>query len=183
MFGKTHLQHSPLSAQVCQTTPENDEPFFQHRHTFCLRWLNAEIRLTAQFPRWRPSDRSPPVIGKRPSELFLVIDFLENGSIKTAAVDPKSGRFPDALLQFVCKNDFILPTYLLKTAIPVQMCRARNDAVTEIGKSELNLASFVVDRITAFSSSINIWNTAGKIIARINFEVALVKPLVLELVC
>jgi hypothetical protein len=58
------------------------------------------------------------------------------------------------------------------------MCRARQDRVTEIGKSELNLSLLVTDGITAFSSSINIWNTAGKIVARINFELALLKPLV-----
>jgi hypothetical protein len=117
-------------------------------------------------------------IGKRPSQVFLVLEFLESESVTTAGVDSKSGWFTNRPLQFVCKNDFILSTYFSKSAIPVQMCRARQDRITEIGKSELNLTPLVTDGITAFSSSINIWNTAGKIVARINFELALLKPLV-----
>jgi hypothetical protein len=122
---------------------------------------------------------SPSFIGKRSSEIFLIVDLFEQpDSPRTSPVDPKSGWF-NSRLEMTCKNDFILTTYFGKSAVPVQLCRSRDDQVTEIGKTELLLTPFVDDRVLAFTSSVQVWNSSGKVVAKINFQVALAKPLVI----
>jgi hypothetical protein len=119
----------------------------------------------------------PSFIGKRSSELFLAVDLFEQPeSTRTQPVDPKSGWF-NSRLEMPCKNDFILVMYFGKSAVPVQLCRSRDDQITEIGKTELLLTPFVENHITAFASSVHVWNASGKVVAKINFQVALAKPL------
>jgi hypothetical protein len=126
---------------------------------------------------FRDFQMAPSFVGKRPSEIFLIVDLFEQPeSPRTAPVDPKSGWF-NSRVEMSCKNDFILTTYFAKSAVPVQMCRSRDDQVTEIGKTELLLTPFVDDAVTAFTSAVQVWNASGKVVAKINFQVALVKPL------
>jgi hypothetical protein len=68
-----------------------------------------------------------PAWSKPPSQIFLIVDLFEPAeSPRTIPVDPKLGWF-NTQLKMICKNDFILSTYFKKSAIPVQLCRVRDD--------------------------------------------------------
>jgi hypothetical protein len=126
---------------------------------------------------FRDFQMAPSFVGKKPSQIFLVIDFLEHQSLQTRPVSPSSGMF-DSSLTFISKNDFILSAYFEKSAVPVQLCRLREEVVTEIGTGELNLSPLVEDRVLAFTASIQVWSSTGKIVAKITCEAMLSKPLV-----
>ena len=130
---------------------------------------------TAIIILFRDFKLSPSFIGKKPSQIFLVVDFLEHKSMTTKFVDPNSDSF-DSSIFFVCKNDFILKAYLEKSAVPVQLCRSRDEQVTEAGQTELNLLPFL-DNVLAFTSTVKIWNESGKAIGKVTFEAALYSPL------
>lgn len=133
---------------------------------------------TAVCVLFREFKMSPSFIGKTPSQIFLVIDFLEHQSMSTDRVDPNDDMFNSSLF-FVCKNDFILRAYLEKSAVPVQLCRARDDQITEAGKTELNLMPFL-EGVKSFTSEAQIWNTGGRLVGKVTFEAALYKPLLKE---
>ncbi|OHT07221.1 hypothetical protein TRFO_01385 [Tritrichomonas foetus] len=130
---------------------------------------------TAIIIMFRDFKLSPSFIGKKPSQIFLVVDFLEHKSMTTKFVDPNDESF-DSSIFFVCKNDFILRAYLEKSAVPVQLCRSRDDQVTEAGQTELNLLPFL-DNCLEFSSTVKIWNETGKAVGKVTFEAALYSPL------
>ncbi|KAK8884715.1 hypothetical protein M9Y10_043834 [Tritrichomonas musculus] len=129
---------------------------------------------TAIIINFRDFKLSPSFIGKKPSKVFLIIDFLEHKS-QTDYVDPTSDSFNSRIF-FVCKNDFILKAYLEKSAVPVQLCRSRDDQVTEAGQTELNLLPFL-DNCLKFTSTVKIWNETGKAVGKVTFEAALYSPL------
>lgn len=130
---------------------------------------------TAIIINFRDFKLSPSFIGKKPSQVFLVVDFLEHKSMTTKFVDPNSDTF-DSTIFLVCKNDFILKAYLEKSAVPVQLCRSRDDQVTEAGQTELNLLPFL-DNVLEFTSTVKIWNETGKAVGKVTFEAALYSPL------
>lgn len=130
---------------------------------------------TAIIINFRDFKLSPSFIGKKPSQIFLVVDFLEHKAMTTKFVDPNSESF-DSSIFFVCKNDFILRAYLEKSAVPVQLCRSREDQVFEAGQTELNLMPFL-DNCLAFTSTVKIWNETGRAVGKVTFEAALYSPL------
>lgn len=118
---------------------------------------------------------APSFIGKRPSQIFLVADFLDHQSMQTQQVDPKSGMFNETVI-FIVKNDFILRAFIDKSSIPVQLCRSREMQITEAGQTELNLTPFL-DGCLEFTSSAKIWSSTGKAVGRVTFEAAVIKPI------
>lgn len=119
---------------------------------------------------------SPSFIGQKPSQIFLVVDFLEHQSLMTTPVDPRSGFFNESIC-FICQNDYILKEYIEKSAVPFQMCRQTEKDVTQTGQSELILYPFVNPGIKKFTSSAKIWNETGKAVGKLVFEAAILKDL------
>ena len=126
---------------------------------------------------FRDFKMAPAFVGQKESQIFLAVHFLDNQSLQTSRVDPKSGAFDSSLI-FVCRNDFILKAYLEKSAIPIQMCRERDTATTEIGQAQLNLAPVATDGVQAFTAIVNVWNESGKVVSKVTYEIALLKPIV-----
>lgn len=118
---------------------------------------------------------SPSFIGKKPSQIFLSVDFLEQESKTTKMVNPTDPTF-DSQIIFIIKNDFILKTYLQRSAVPVLLCRNREDQITEAGKSEIVLLPFL-DDVNEFTTSIKLWSSTGKAIGNLTFETKILKPL------
>lgn len=113
-------------------------------------------------------------IGKKPSHIFLVVDFLEHQSINTKAVDINSGVFDDSLT-FVCKNDFFLREYIERTSASCQLCRRREDTVTEAAATELNLLPFLKGH-HEITQTVPFWNKSDKLVGNITFEAAIYRP-------
>lgn len=126
---------------------------------------------------FRDFKMAPAFVGQKESQVFVVLHFLENQSLETGRVDPKAGEFNSTLV-FTCKNDIILKAYLEKSALPLQMCREREAGITEIGQSELNLAPVATDGVQAFTAIVSVWNQSGKVVSKITYEIALLKPIV-----
>ena len=110
-------------------------------------------------------------IGKKTSQIYLVVDFLEHQSNTTNYVDINSGLFNSRLI-FICKNDFILSEYLERTSVTVQLCRIRESQTTEAAKTELNLLPFVRG-YSQMTQTVGIWNKSNKYVGKITFETAI----------
>jgi DNA repair exonuclease SbcCD ATPase subunit len=121
---------------------------------------------------------SRSVIGSEPSEIFLMMRFLDQEPIVTHRVDVQTETL-DLVLHVICKNDLILATYFRKSAVPVQLCRDRNGTITEIGATELNLMPFT-ENMRSFSCNTELWGRSGKAIGSLSWETSLHYPLVEE---
>lgn len=120
-------------------------------------------------------DRSVTV--GRPSEIFFVLEFLENEPKETIHVATDAKTFKSRL-DFVVNNDFILREFVTKTALPLQMRRDREGQITEAARSELNLLPLTVTN--AYSMIAKIWNARGKAVGQVKVEVAIQNPLAQE---
>ena len=161
--GTTNQQEYTKGAKNIQFTQEEINSIPKDKNAIIVLFKNFQLL--------------PEFIGGKPSQIFLVIDFLEQHSMMTAPVDPKKGVFNERLM-FVAQNDRFLKDYIEKTAIPFQLCRSRESQITETGASELILSPFVKGRLKEFTSSTKIWNAQGQAVGKIFFESAVLKDLV-----
>lgn len=125
---------------------------------------------------FRDFQLAPEFIGLKPSQIFISVNFLEHQSLTTSPVDPKSGMFNESLC-FICQNDFILKDYILKSVVPIQLCRTRDSNITETGTAEINLSPFIENKIQKFTSYAKIWNNAGRAVGKVTFEAAILKEI------
>jgi uncharacterized coiled-coil protein SlyX len=114
-------------------------------------------------------------IGEKPSELFLMLQFMDKEVVVSTMVAARSGKFNWGT-SFKCENDHIFAAYIEKSAVFVKLCRSRGERKTEVGRAELVLAPFV-EGIQEFTSTAKIWAGTGKFVGTLPFESALLVPL------
>jgi hypothetical protein len=114
-------------------------------------------------------------VGQKPSQIFLMLQFMDRDAVLTSPVDPRSGRF-GAFIRFTCENDHLLAAYFEKSAVLVKVGRIKADKKTEVGRTELVLAQFI-EGVRAFTSTTKIWSSTGKLVGSLTFESALAVPL------
>jgi hypothetical protein len=114
-------------------------------------------------------------IGQKPSQMFLMLQFMDRDAVSTSPVDPRSGKFA-SLVRFTCENDHILAAYLEKSAVLVKLGRIKGEKKTEVGRTELVLAPFI-EGVRGFASTAKIWSSTGKLVGSLTFESALAIPL------
>jgi len=113
-------------------------------------------------------------IGKKPSEVYLVVDLLEHESMTTNHVDIMSGVF-NSQIMFECKNDFFLAEFLERTSATAQLYRERESQVTEAARTELNLLPFVRG-YTEMTQTVPLWNKLNKYVGKVTFEARILRP-------
>jgi hypothetical protein len=114
-------------------------------------------------------------IGQKPSQMFLMLQFMDRDAVSTSPVDPRSGKF-DELVRFSCEKDHILAVYLEKSALLVKLGRIKGEKKTEVGRTELVLAPFI-EGVTGFGSIAKIWSSTRKLVGSLTFESRLSTPL------
>ena len=166
------IAHTFEKAQVDQlhTMPEftDGAPSIQFKDSDVSQIADDQTAIKIKFREFQ-FERS--FIGKKPSQVFLVVDLLEHQSMQSKPVDINSGNF-DSQMLFVCKNDFILSEYLERTSAAVQLCRQRESSITEAAWTELNLLPFLRGHL-AMTQTIPLWNKENKHIGKVTFEAAI----------